>query len=235
MKPYAFACAILCAVLFFASCAKTDIQQPDNGPDTRTPAINNADPYDELITTECSIHDFIAAFTGKNVYGQGTMAEVDSCMPIECLRFPEGGTLYSIHKVREGGVLYIFYETRLFEQTNDLQDATILRWFYVQKNLSSDDYKDAQSIKDIAEIDATGEIFENICYEDMDRWSADDYRFASWHYVSDGIYEIAYEYKNGELKIFHSRLLTDFSLENLYEPTSDECTAKIWEFDWVNE
>ena len=40
---------------------------------------------------------------------------------------------------------------------------------------------------------------------------------------------------DGEWKIFHSRLLTDYSLENLYEPTSDECTAKIWEFDWVNE
>ena len=103
------------------------------------------------------------------------------------------------------------------------------------KNLSSDDYKDAQSIKAIAEIDAAGKVFEAICYKDTSRWSADGYRFASWHYVSDGIYEIAYEYTDGEWKIFHSRLLTDYSLENLYEPTSDECTAKIWEFDWVNK
>ena len=235
MRRYAFVCMMLCAILLLVSCTGTDVPPLDSGMDTGTIKINNTDSYAKLITTEYSIDGFISAFTARNIYGQGTVAEIHSCMPIECLRWPDSGTLYSVHKIREGGLLYIFYDTHGLTQTNDIQDATVLRWFYVQKNLSSKEYSDAQTLNDVAEIDSAGKVFEEICYKDTERWSADGYKFASWHYVSDGIYEIAYEYKDGEWKIFDSRLLPDYSLENLYEPTSNECTAGILELDRIAE
>ena len=57
---------------------------------------------------------------------------------VECLRETEAGALYSVHKVEQGGLLYIFYNTPEF--LTEITTNEIRNWYYVPKRLSSSDF-----------------------------------------------------------------------------------------------
>ena len=103
--------------------------------------IDNETPYEELITKEIDIHEFVQKFCISNLTGSGSLNRVNNEIGIECLRCTEAGALYSVHKVKQGGLLYIFY-TRY---EDDSAVPPILRWFYVPKKRSRADFGTLQT------------------------------------------------------------------------------------------
>ena len=70
--------------------------------------IDNETRYEELITKEIDIHEFVQKFCISNLTGSGSLNRVNNEIGIECLRCTEAGALYSVHNVKQAGLLYIF-------------------------------------------------------------------------------------------------------------------------------
>ena len=162
-------------------------------------------PYDQLLASVCDIHEFVAKF-GQSFEGNGTLNEVDESIGIECLRRDVPGCAYSIHKVKQGGLLYIFYDS----------SDRIIQWFYVMEDFSYCDFatiKVGSSIEDIVRIDAITQIYKNILQRDLEKVTSDNPYWSgeesvesepvyncecfSAHYLNDGILQIFYEYQQG--------------------------------------
>jgi hypothetical protein len=71
--------------------------------------VDNTTPYQDLITKTVDIHNFASHF--EQTGGRG-IDDVMEFMGVECLRETEAGALYSVHKVEQGGLLYILYSNR---------------------------------------------------------------------------------------------------------------------------
>ena len=90
---------------------------------------DNTTPYEELITKTVDIHAF-----AQNFDITGDRRGIDDVMEfigVECLRETETGALYSVHKVEQGGLLYIFYDNQ--EWLTEIKTNGIKVWFYVRE------------------------------------------------------------------------------------------------------
>ena len=113
--------------------------------------VDNTTPYQELITKTVDIHNFASYF--DQIGGRG-IDDVMEFMGVECLRETEAGALYSVHKVEQGGLLYIFYSNQ--EQETEIRTNSIWAWFYVRERIYFSDFDSLQSgvstIEDVIEI-----------------------------------------------------------------------------------
>ena len=214
--------------------------------------IDNETPYEELITKEIDIHEFVQKFCISNLTGSGSLNRVNNEIGIECLRCTEAGALYSVHKVKQGGLLYIFY-TRY---EDDSAVPPILRWFYVPKKRSRADFGTLQTGLDITDpnldldgidveslpsgsninavkaIDPSVQIFENLGnLQDKEYW--DSNYLLTWHYLSDGIMEICYRYSAGEFKVLIKYFIEDYQIDDYSEPVRERYDGHILEKDQI--
>ncbi len=192
------------------------------------PEIDNETPYQDLLTQEIDIHDFMQKYCIHAPYGSGDIEEIAADIGIECLRETEAGALYSIHKVKQGGLLYIFY-------LNERADhRPVIRCFYLQKKLSSSDFaaiKAGSELEDIKKIDPTAQIWENIYYADPEWWETSG-GCATLHYLTDGILEIGFKKEGQKLKVFAKQLTDDFEMPQ-FTGKSYPYNGKILDQDWV--
>ncbi len=129
--------------------------------------VDNTTPYEELITKEVDIHEFAQDYTSHyDIYGSGRIDEIDAAFGVECLRETDAGALYSVHKVKQGGLLYIFYQN--YTPHQPVTDTPIRRWFYVRDRLSSEDFKQYKLYKstmdDMMKTDISLQIFKNLFF-----------------------------------------------------------------------
>ena len=127
----------------------------------------------------------------------------------ECLRETAENALYSVHKVKQGGLLYIFY---MRHTSNDY--FRIIRWAYSQKKLSYSDFshiKEGTSIDDAKKVDPTTQIFENIYNANPDYWKEQGGLMA-WHYLSDGILELGYMIEDDKAVLRYQQFIEDFQI-----------------------
>ena len=169
--------------------------------------VNNTDPYQTLITTPVDIDVFVdtfdsdpfRAFNGQKVY----ISQVAEAVGLECLRQKPDGTLYSVHKVSQGGLLYIFYEPGRY--------ASYLRtWYYVKKPLS---YSDFQGIKEGADMQKVKKVdpAASVYIDRLDRFGGvKEGTLLSDHYLQDGILRYGYEKVDGRYVIVGFRFDPDF-------------------------
>ena len=199
--------------------------------------INNKDSYKKLAKTEVDIHKFAEKYgANSGYYGNSHIQEVADDIGIECLRYIEDGALYSVHKVKQGGLIYIFYHTHIYEETKNIDNIWMNEWFYVTKKLSSSDFQKIEigksTIKDIMKIDPGEQIWENIFYSNIEMF-ADYHGMISWHYLQDGIFYIQYKYVDGEIVVDYMHLEETFNLDDtslsIYQPYD----AHILDMDWI--
>lgn len=194
--------------------------------------VDNTTPYEELITKTVDIHAFAQYFDIS-----GTGREIDDVMEfigVECLRETEAGALYSVHKVEQGGLLYIFYYNK--EWQTEIRTNDVKAWFYVRERLSSADFsslqKNVSTIEDVIEIDAVEQIYLN-CYRADPMYQYDGKHLHTVHYLEDGIYLILYELIDGELIFTDYYLADNFELPVYTESRYYPYYAQVLEMDMV--
>ena len=196
-----------------------------------SPIIDNKTPYQNLLTKEVDIHYFMKKYCLQTgVGGAGKLEDIVSDIGIECLRETGAGALYSIHKVKQGGLLYIFYMNRLPDASNY---HPVIRCFYMRKKLSSEAFnfvKEGTTINEIKKIDPIAQVWENIYYADSEWWEATG-GCGTFHYLSDGILEIGFKKQDGELKVFAKHLTQDFEMPQ-FSGKSYPYNGKILDSDW---
>ncbi len=147
---------------------------------------NNKKPYNELITKTVDLTEFIQKINPNPhiVEFQPFLYEIDEKVGIECLRKSKTGNYYSVHKLKQGGLLYIFYYTR---PTGDC--LFMYNWFASQKSLSDDDFSSiaiGSSLEEVENIDPVTVFYKlrASAYESKPT------SFYSQHYLTDGILTI---------------------------------------------
>lgn len=193
---------------------------------------DNTTPYEELITKTVDIHAFAQYF---DIVGDGRgIDDVMEFIGVECLRETETGALYSVHKVEQGGLLYIFYDNQ--EWLTEIKTNGIKVWFYVRERVSSSDFaslqKNVSTIEDVIEIDEVDQIFLN-CYRADPEYQYDGKHLYTVHYLEDGIYLILYELIGGELIFTDDYFADNFDLPIQTESRYYPYYAQVLEMDMV--
>ena len=86
-------------------------EDTDSGSSHDFSSAMTALPYDQMITKTHDVHEFLEHF-GINSNGRFVLDAVADRMEVECLRKNAPGMCYSIHKIEQGGLLYLFYSER---------------------------------------------------------------------------------------------------------------------------
>ena len=229
MKKRILLLVVTAMALFSAACStpaselKQDYHVPSN-PETpaysseakpvEIPEPDNATPYQELLTKEIDIHSFMEKYCLRDPYGSGEIEDIAADIGIECLRETEAGALYSIHKVKQGGLLYVFY----MNSPKYPEYHSIIRWFYVRGRASSKDFADLalnkSSIDSAIEINETIQIFYNLYNADKDYWNRES-GLPAWVYLDDGILELGFKPENNVLTLFFKEHNKDYNIHKM--------------------
>lgn len=187
--------------------------------------IDNTTPYEELITKEVDIHTFAQRY---EPYGNRTIYDVAENLGIECLRKIDGGAFYSVHRVKQGGLLYVFYNYNIGYEGN------INRWFYVRERLSFSDFqnliKNKDSIDDVIKVNESEQIYLNIYNAHPGDWEKE--MLYTMHYLEDGIMDVSYQLVDGKLIFSDMHLTEDFNCPDLDSPRQYPYDAHILDIDW---
>ncbi len=201
---------------------------------------NNVKPYDKLISKEVDIHYFAENYelNGVDLYNL-EIKDIASDLGIECLRETDGGALYSVHKVKQGGLLYIFYTNWIYPRGEDYPGEIIedvgrgLHWYYVKEKLSQKDFssiKEGDEIDDVIKIDPVTQIYKNLNSAKQKKGS--EWHFSA-HYLEDGIVDIKYIYKDGKY-IVDDIYFDDFIMDDGRSGRiKNRYDGKILPMDWV--
>lgn len=197
--------------------------------------VDNNKHYSELITKEIDIHDFAQYYESFEMYTMD-INDVYEKFGIECLRHTSDNALYSVHKVKQGGLLYIVYHTDEFDLTGEIFHAQVNNWFYVREKLSNEMFKNLKigkaTLDDVIRIDATTQIYKNIYSESTENWTKYNHS-QSWHYMNDGILSIIYIHKDGKNLVEKIELISDFNLKDLTSSKVRFSSAKILDIDSI--
>ncbi len=249
-KKIRFSCSvllILCLTLCCACEANKSLKKdyvldeiPDHDYDSVSYTVDNTTPYEELITKKVDIHTFAQKYSSFIFPWTVDMSQICNDVGIECIRETDEGALYSVHKVKQGGLLYVFYNNESWREKND--DRWVRRWFYVREDLKYADFKqvleEKGTMSDIIAVDEAGQIFDNIFSgEWVDEKKSVDYfdkgYYSTWHYLSDGILEIGYRKQGDERGIYYHKLEADFNLSDGRDGVDEPYNAKILEIDRI--
>lgn len=191
--------------------------------------IDNTTPYEELITKTVDIHTFAQRY---DPYGKRNINDVKEYVGIECLRNTDEGALYSVHKVKQGGLLYVFYDN--YDLSKNLANKSIIRWFYVRERLSFSDFENLtegiDTIDDVIKINQSEQIFLNI-YRSYPNFIGEEVLYTN-HYLKDGILDIKYKLIDGKLIFFDKQLTENFDCPDLDASIYRPYNARVLDIDW---
>ncbi|MBQ6829617.1 MAG: hypothetical protein IJO59_00675 [Clostridia bacterium] len=196
--------------------------------------VDNVTPYEDLITKTVDIHAFAEQFAPS---GDKCINDVQEQFGIECLRETDAGALYSVHKVAQGGLLYVFYNNYERQQDTKFANSSIRRWFYEQKRLSFADIDDLMKpsapLTAAARVLGMEQIMLNVHKATPNRWLHEEYGLETQHYLEDGIFEANYRMEDGEFVLYRYTLYEDFDLYQIGASRHEPYDAHILEMDWV--
>ncbi len=197
------------------------------------PKIDNTTPHQTLITQSVDIHTVAEKLFCYLICGHGDLAYVASTIGIECLRETENGALYSVHKIKQGGLLYVFY----YNDPKFPDAHFIIRWFYVDKSLSSNDFEklklNSDTIDTVIKIDKTIQIFKNLYNARPDYWKKES-GMPAWIYLNDGILELEFKCENDKPVLLLKKHISDFNLTDMQASVRLPYNAKILDMDKLN-
>lgn len=195
---------------------------------------NNKTPYNDLITKTVDIYEFVRTFSPVSVVPAflPSLAAIDEEIGVECLRRNKAGNYYSVHKLKQGGLLYIFY----IDELGSRNYLRMLNWFVVQKSLSYEDFSaisKGSSLEDVKVIDPVTEIYEQRGYSYLPRYNKDNSPFYSQHYLTDGILTIHYTYTDAKWTVKYDEYRNNFQIDYIYNSGSPKYNGRILDIDAI--
>lgn len=199
--------------------------------DTIAYEIDNTTPYQELCTQTVDIHAFAQRFCPDGM--RRDIDDVREVLGIECLRRTEEGALYSVHKVTQGGLLYIFYN---HYENEDVAGSDIRQWFYVHNSLFFSDFENLKkaenTIEDVIRINEAEQIYLNI-YQADPMFQLSEENLYTTHYLKDGILDVKYDLVDGKLVFVDAMITEDFNLRDVKAARDYPYDARILDMDWI--
>ena len=201
--------------------------------------IDNSTPYDKLITYIIDINDFIEEYYTKSFdfhsnYNSSNLpliTKFNDKFEIECLRTTDTGEMYSVHKVKQGGLLYVFYIIKT-DSPQRGRYVEIKGWYYAEKNLKFEDFSSIEngaSIDKVVEIDPATEVFIEIA-----RHLNIDDKMKSTHYTEDGLVHISYAAKAGSFEVSgRTYKKGNFRIDIRVFPKDDQYRGQILPMDII--
>lgn len=204
--------------------------------------INNDAPYLSLITASIDLDDSLLDYLfSQELYPHTpTIEQSNKQIKIECLRESqpppgyETKSLYSVHKVQQGGLLYLYYREATPGYEKGKGSMLFYHWLYVQKDLALSDFasiKEGSLADDVMAIDPVTAVYLDRALHDKESLHAG---FRSQHYLRDGLLSITYAYKNGKYVV---ERITNRPLFQMFEDgmsTSEAVCAQVLEQDTIN-
>ncbi len=200
--------------------------------------VDNTTPHEELLPETVDIHAFAQKYSFLVKPWSVSMNRIDEELGLDCVRETPEGALYSVHKVKQGGLLYVFYNN--YGWIDDPEEGPyprpVRRWFYVREDLCYADFEDVLEEKgtmdDVIRVDETEQIFFNLhSAEWIDEEPPEE--FYTWHYLSDGILELGYRREGDTFVLYTHIWKPDFDLDNWSESIDTPYNAQILEMDRV--
>ena len=192
-------------LLSFPGCGTTPPQESISVPEVTEEqerdllaSADNMTAYDELLKgyPVIDIDEFVERFDPepqRYSIGSVRLYQIASAYGVPCLRKIDDPGYYSVHRVKQGGLLYIFYEEDREHQVSCKQ------WFTVQKPVSRADFdyvKKGTRLSNIVKTDPAAAVFARMAKKQL-KENKDDPApfFTSWHYLTDGVMICTYEKK----------------------------------------
>lgn len=208
-------------------------------PDILLP-VNNEYSYNRLITKTIDIDEFVKQFY---IYPLSTnlgyyFLDIYHGIGIECLRETETGALYSVHMVKQGGLLYIFY-ARLKHSAY----VKVTGWYYVKNKLASDDFKEIKKgskLSDVIAIDSVTQIYENIYNSNPFLFNLKEIGLDTYHFLTDGILKFHFSYivstvDGGELQVVKKKFATFDDIKSIQTGESIySLSGRILPIDYID-
>ena len=157
--------------------------------------LDNTTPYNELITEEIDINEFYRKYVYDFIFHPKSFGDMDKDFKIECLRENEAGYFYSVHKVKQGGLLYIFY----------LKYHYAFDFYYVTKPISKSDFsiinENSSTIEDVEKVDPATTIYKEYVYDQYIKnpHYKEEQIVMTSHYLTDSSCFVTYQLKNDRL------------------------------------
>ena len=196
--------------------------------------IKNKTPYNDLITKTVDIYEFVQTFSplpGVPVFWP-SLAAIDEEIGVECLRRNKAGNYYSVHKLKQGGLLYIFYI-----KEKSLNYLWMLNWFVVQKSLSYEDFSaisKGSSYEDVEAVDPAADIYEQRRLSGFEKTSKQSpLDLVTRHYLTDGILTIYYEFVDGKLVVHYLEYRKNFQVDVLGASSYPSYNGRILDIDAI--
>lgn len=193
--------------------------------------IDNTTAYERLITKTIRMSEFIETFDrdpGKFLNGSlPHISQIDQEIGIQCIRRNKSGTLYSVHMVEEGGLLYIIYN-----ESEHAGFTYIRNWYYVKKPLSYEDFSSIQvgsSITDVKKVDPSTDVY----LERLKKFKEEVREFRTYHYLKDGILSYSYITQNGKPVVAGINFDHEFQAFNYYSAAEKIIDAEILPQDFL--
>jgi len=212
---------VLTSMIFLSGCNNLKATYKS----TKTP-INNDKHYEDLITKEIDILEFAEDDYNGLV---GDSRDVKLKFGLECLRKTQNkdGTivLYSVHKVKQGGLLYVYYNQMYIQKGG---------WYYVKKKLSYADFSaidEGSTPEEVLKIDPATQVYLNELFSDESYKEVETAAVTSFHYLTDGCMHIHWHYKDGEPRVGRIVYFENYQEASLIEPIRTYYNRKVLDKD----
>ena len=201
-------------------------------------SVDNVTSANELITQELDIHDFVQTYVfPSSLYFSAfaNLNDVSLNCGVECLRKTQAGALYSVHRVKQGGWLYVFYQTH----NPDLLRSEINHWFYVTEWLSFEDFssleKGKSTIEDAIAICDSLQIAKNIYVSSKEDswWKIDGNQVFYKIYLKDGISTLTFDIQGDSLIFMDIVHDSNFDLMDVSLSLSYPYDARLLDGDFL--
>ncbi|MBO5929517.1 MAG: hypothetical protein J6Q42_05830 [Clostridia bacterium] len=236
-------CLIIVSMVFFGGCKKNQLvvkyvisdqeSQIYEVDQNISSLIDNTSTLESVKISSVDIHDFVQKHFPFALPYTYRMSELSNDMGLGLLRETEEGALYSVYPVDQGGKLLVFYNNEEWQEETD--DRSIMRWFYVREELCFDDFKELIenkcSIEEVIRVDETEQIFKNLWFGEWLSREPKPERFGSWHYLSDGILELAYEKNEKGAVLVDYAWHPDFQLDDWQAAMYTPYNARVLDID----
>ncbi|HOD01912.1 MAG TPA: hypothetical protein PKN28_01100 [Clostridiales bacterium] len=191
--------------------------------------VNNKKPYDDLITKQVDINEFIRELSPSPLDYEYSVSlvNVDEKFGIECLR-KKSGNYYSVHKLEQGGLIYIFY----IEFETSKGRLLVHDWEISQKSLCYADFSaivEGSKLEEVEAIDPITSIYKTRAEAYKISWDI----FYSRHYLTDGIITVTYKNDNGKWVVTDTSYYKDFWVVHMSRGSNCDYKAKILGIDAI--
>jgi hypothetical protein len=190
------------------------LTQPESFQDIIKRLDNNIE-YSKALKNEYDI-DVVTEFYEKRINFASSseisnIEFINNALHIELLRNTDENHYYAIHKIKNGGLLYTFFEATNIE--NDLKNLTLTCAAYSEKSANIGDFdniKIGSTLTEVENIDTTTRFAKELQWEGNTQ---------SLHLLTDGVLTISYHQEGNNFIVDNIKCQPDFIVKIEDNPT----------------